>query len=978
MKRYWLPLTSVLTLTLVACPQPPAKTPPVIAAFTANPNALSAAGPSKLEWQVTDADTLSIDSGVGIVTGSSKDVNVSNTTTFTLTATNVAGSTTKSTTVTLSVPPTPPAPPTPPTPPTPPSPPPGPTAITKISGAITPWTRGQRQLKATTSVTTATYTLVSGNLTTDGSFEIPLNDPPQASLTVLATPSCTTLAVTPATLKGAAFTQFNVLTATNQFSGTLYYANAVASQGSSFTVGSKFAGYVYADQDAVLSGPCNGATIDWKLKKGWNLTLIERISATETKYTNDTIPSDFTWRFTPASGGTLKFDNPATNLEFGKSVQLNVTATEPDGTPITNLQLVWTSSDTSILEVTQTGVVTAKKLGTPSAMVSVSLKGLPSTTVITFIGIYGLEAVGGTFNLEGKTIGTAARIRYQPLSGSTGPTSINYTVTGPTGWNNNQPYSGVYKPGGAGQEAYGLLSEIPALNGTYQIRASDPSGTPLSNTIFNVNTALTSAPATNFKITGYTPTWSTEPPQPNLSWDPPVDLMPPYGLDDYLFLQVKDETTGQVVMPYQSVNYSPTSLSGVTWNTAHTYKIFLIALKGAYVGETRASRATVTRDFKPEITQVSVSGGAKGGGYSLTITGANFDLNTSVYFGTTEATSKTLQGSTVMQVVVPAGNAGTVDIKVTNAKGSSATTAATRFRYYEIGEYTVANASKLVAGGSGSVYFVEEDLTRSPTVSLAKIDSSGAITRLGLSGVAYSSLRDTTVDVAGNVWVAFETKVKRINSMNQVSEISLPTGVSAQMIAIGSDGNLWIARSDSDSITRMQPDGSNPTSFQITTGFFGLTFSAATEMLLAPDGNLWFTNSLGYGKITPAGSITLIRGYNSGSAMILSEGALWISAASSSGLTRVSMDGTATEYSNTCMNSARFARGFDNAFWCVGNDYPNYVYGLRRTVVAGSSATNEGIAVPTSNPVPVMEVIADTQGNLWFIQGNKIRKLTIN
>jgi hypothetical protein len=74
---------------------------PVILSFTATPASLSAAGQSMLTWQVQNADTISIDHGVGTVTGTSASVNVSATTIYTMTATNANGMTTATTAVVI-------------------------------------------------------------------------------------------------------------------------------------------------------------------------------------------------------------------------------------------------------------------------------------------------------------------------------------------------------------------------------------------------------------------------------------------------------------------------------------------------------------------------------------------------------------------------------------------------------------------------------------------------------------------------------------------------------------------------------------------------------------------------------------------------------------------------------------------------------------------------------------------------------------
>ena len=75
---------------------------PTITSFSATPAALPASGGAvTLAWASTDAATLSIDSGVGAVTGTSKVVNVAANTTFTLTATNPTGAVTRTTGVTV-------------------------------------------------------------------------------------------------------------------------------------------------------------------------------------------------------------------------------------------------------------------------------------------------------------------------------------------------------------------------------------------------------------------------------------------------------------------------------------------------------------------------------------------------------------------------------------------------------------------------------------------------------------------------------------------------------------------------------------------------------------------------------------------------------------------------------------------------------------------------------------------------------------
>lgn len=77
---------------------------PVVISFTATPGSVKAGQPVKLQWYVTGATSISIDQGIGIVSASlEQDVLPTKTTTYTLVATNRAGSVTATATVTIGV-----------------------------------------------------------------------------------------------------------------------------------------------------------------------------------------------------------------------------------------------------------------------------------------------------------------------------------------------------------------------------------------------------------------------------------------------------------------------------------------------------------------------------------------------------------------------------------------------------------------------------------------------------------------------------------------------------------------------------------------------------------------------------------------------------------------------------------------------------------------------------------------------------------
>lgn len=83
----------------------------------------------------------------------------------------------------------------------------------------------------------------------------------------------------------------------------------------------------------------------------------------------------------------------------------------------------------------------------------------------------------------------------------------------------------------------------------------------------------------------------------------------------------------------------------------------------------------------PAVTSVSPTGGPPAGGTTVTITGTNMGSATAVKFGATNAASIVSNTATQIVAVSPAGASGQVDVKVTNAGGTSATVAGDKFTY---------------------------------------------------------------------------------------------------------------------------------------------------------------------------------------------------------------------------------------------------------------------------------------------------------
>jgi hypothetical protein len=94
-----------------------------------------------------------------------------------------------------------------------------------------------------------------------------------------------------------------------------------------------------------------------------------------------------------------------------------------------------------------------------------------------------------------------------------------------------------------------------------------------------------------------------------------------------------------------------------------------------------ADQYTYAAQPAPTVTALSQTFGSSGGGNVLTLTGANFANVQYVSFGGVAASSFTVGSATSLTVTVPPEPAGTVDVTVTTAGGTSALSSADRYTY---------------------------------------------------------------------------------------------------------------------------------------------------------------------------------------------------------------------------------------------------------------------------------------------------------
>ena len=890
---------------------------------------------------------------------------------------------------------------------------------TTLSGSISPWTRGARIVRTSLNGPNgAVLSVFDGAMNQDGTFTAKLGEPTADDLFVLTGPrDCGAgISISSSGTRISLVSDFGVFTSQGVQSGVLI--KATPNQRSPLQAGDKFALYVFADRDSEVTADCPSATggaplkINWSLKRGWNTTTAELLAGNTLRFYSEATQNALSWQFISASGSTFSIDNAPAALESGRSVKLIGTFKEPDGTPIAGSPtLNWFSSDPTVASVDDTGKLSAKRPG--GVQISVSVPSDPASGATFNLTVYGLEVSGGTINLDDQKLGVIMRLRYVDPNGNTTFQPYDLTLTGPSGWNNNQPLAlkaslAPLRMGNFRSPFQSAFTEITALDGTYSVRLESAPVAALGTATFASNSrrewslptqalqyprARTTDPIRAQAYDGASLPFTVDTTKKrdtvrnlristdqsnnvSMQWDSSQS-----NPSSYLFeAEVFDQTTAQIAAPRVTAYGGSVSFNGANLDKTHTYQLRVYAISDDYESINpgtpyAASKTTAIADFRPFVTQVDGSGGSKAGGYSLTLYGQNFDADTKIFFGSVEATTKLLQGSTQMQTVVPAGMAGTVDIVLKDKNNAVSVAAARQFRYYDVSEYAAKSPWRLLAGTGGVVSYIEYDSSLTPPVALVKITASGSVTRIGLPSLGnVGAVQDLALDSSGRVWIALSTKVIRVNANNSLTEVALPSGVQAAMIAFGSDGNLWIARADSFKISRIKPDGTAAVEFTLLNNSFGV-FNTSNEMLLAPDGNLWFTSagSSSLGRVTSSGAVTMFSS-QSIDGLTVSGTELWGS--NYSALVRIASDGTITGFSQTC--SGRFTPGSNKTFWCTNSSsFDNSLrLGLTTIGTPASNVTQSVILSPVKNFESAIAVVTASDGKIWYTTGSKIGVIT--
>jgi hypothetical protein len=163
---------------------------------------------------------------------------------------------------------------------------------------------------------------------------------------------------------------------------------------------------------------------------------------------------------------------------------------------------------------------------------------------------------------------------------------------------------------------------------------------------------------------------------------------------------------------------------------------------------TTGSANQYTYAASPSVTSVTPNSGSTAGGTSVTIMGSGFTGATAVYFGSVAATSFTVNGNSSITAVAPAEAAGTVNVTITTAYGTSAIVSADQFTYYETPVVTGISPSSGPASGGTEVTISGSGFTGATQVWFGAMAATSFTVNSDGSITAYSPAQTAgTVDI---------------------------------------------------------------------------------------------------------------------------------------------------------------------------------------------------------------------------------------
>jgi hypothetical protein len=410
--------------------------------------------------------------------------------------------------------------------------------------------------------------------------------------------------------------------------------------------------------------------------------------------TNFTGATGVTFGDVPAASYTV---NSATSITAVSPPQatgtVDVVVTTYTGTSQTSSADQFSYTAAAVPSVTGLGTSTGSTGGGTS--VTLSGSGFTGATGVTFGGV----AAGFTVNSD--TSITA--ISPPQAAGMVDVTVTTYAGTSATGSADQFSYSAAPAPvvsavtSSSGSTAGGTLVTVLG-SGFTGASAVNFGSTPAADfTVLSDTALLATAPAgttgaTDITVTtpsGTSATGSNDQFTYSAATVPVINSMSPASgltaggavvtLSGSGFTSATGVNFGSVPASAFWIN-SDNSLTAVAPSQTAGSVDVTVTAPGAVSALTSADRFTYQMSLPPAVTNLDTASGSTAGGTAVTITGNHFTGATGVNFGGVPASYTVLSDSSI-NAVSPSGAAGTVDVTVTTATGTSAALSADQFTY---------------------------------------------------------------------------------------------------------------------------------------------------------------------------------------------------------------------------------------------------------------------------------------------------------
>ncbi len=197
----------------------------------------------------------------------------------------------------------------------------------------------------------------------------------------------------------------------------------------------------------------------------------------------------------------------------------------------------------------------------------------------------------------------------------------------------------------------------------------------------------------------------------------------------------------------------------------------------------------------PTVTNVNPNTGPPAGGTSVTITGTNFTGASAVRFGGNAAGSFSVNSATQITATSPAGT-GTVDVTVTTAGGTSATSSADQFTYGSAPTVTSVNPNTGPPGGGTSVTITGTNFSGATAVrfggNAAGSFSVNSATQITATSPAGSGTVDVTVTTPGGTSATSSADQFTYTSAPTVTSVNPNTGPPAGGTSVTITGTNFV------------------------------------------------------------------------------------------------------------------------------------------------------------------------------------------